>query len=652
MKHLPSLNQVFSLITQEEKQRRVGSNAIAVESAALFSRGPNNSSNKGNYTNKPNGRRERPICSHCGILGHVVDKRYKIHGYPPRYKNKGKGHSANQVSMGSNLDHTDSMKELTTVALTSSQCHQLMSMLQAHTLGSQGNQDSPLETHQAATLISHTAPVTKSMPPGSFHTAGILPTPINDILDKPECLDSINSMSLCLHSSTNLEHLVFSSNLVIPPTLLPNEWIVDSGATNHMVHSISYLTKITSVAHISVKLPNGESVLVTHVGQVQLSCDLVLDNVLCVPSFSFNLISIGKLTHYLRCCCIFLSQFCFIQNLLQWKTIGLGRKHDGLYILQPTNSAKLFVPIQLSNFMPTVLSHPGVYSPSSVIADCSLVSCNNTTVSNSVLWHNRMGHPSSSRLHLISSTIPDVIFCDKELPVCTVCPLAKQKRLPFPNENNICSSIFDLVHCDIWGPFSVPSINGYKLFNLDTKAIFLSRDVVFHEHIFPFRSMDFHLNNASNSQPLSGGSLFPPPSFIFDDSPLEVSDTMIDTHTPNIFDLPISSPHAIPAHPITPNPTPVTLNSPAQLAQPAHFVQPAQPAPRKSSRPHKAPAYLQDFHCQLASTNPLPLPTTPFPIESVLSYDRLSTPHRVFTFALSICAEPKSYAEAARDPRW
>ena len=162
-------------------------------------------------------------------------------------------------------------------------------------------------THQVATLISHIAPVTKSLPPGTFHTAGILHTPNSDILDKPKCLDSINFMSLCLHSSTNLEHSVFSPHLGIPPALLPNEWIIDSGAIDHMVHSISYLTKITSVAHISVKLLNGESVLVTHVGQVQFSCDLVLDNVLCVPSFSFNIISIGKLTHYLKCCCIFLS---------------------------------------------------------------------------------------------------------------------------------------------------------------------------------------------------------------------------------------------------------------------------------------------------------------------------------------------------------
>ena len=36
-------------------------------------------------------------------------------------------------------------------------------------------------------------------------------------------------------------------------------------------------------------------------------------------------------------------------------------------------------------------------------------------------------------------------------------------------------------------------IKGYKLYNLDSKTVFLSRDVVFHESIFPFHSKDFHL---------------------------------------------------------------------------------------------------------------------------------------------------------------
>ena len=34
------------------------------------------------------------------------------------------------------------------------------------------------------------------------------------------------------------------------------------------------------------------------------------------------------------------------------------------------------------------------------------------------------------------------------------------------------------------------------------------------------------------------------------------------------------------------------------------------------------------------------------------SYDKLFTPHKAFTIALSVCAEPKSYAEATRDPKW
>lgn len=68
MQPLPSLNKVFSLIIQEEKQRRVGSNAIAVESAALFSRGPN-TSNKGGYFNKTNGKKERPVSLNWACIG-------------------------------------------------------------------------------------------------------------------------------------------------------------------------------------------------------------------------------------------------------------------------------------------------------------------------------------------------------------------------------------------------------------------------------------------------------------------------------------------------------------------------------------------------------------------------------------------------------
>ena len=62
-----------------------------------------------------------------------------------------------------------------------------------------------------------------------------------------------------------------------------------------MVHSVVQLTTITSIVHTCVYLPNREQALVTHVGIVQVSSTLILTDVLCVPSFTFNLISISKL---------------------------------------------------------------------------------------------------------------------------------------------------------------------------------------------------------------------------------------------------------------------------------------------------------------------------------------------------------------------
>lgn len=97
----------------------VGSNPIATETAAaLFSKAPNRS-NKGNYSSKPNAEKDRPIYSHCGVTGHAVDKCYKIHGYPPGYKSKGKNYSANQVAF-SPTSSAYGMEKLTIVALTSS----------------------------------------------------------------------------------------------------------------------------------------------------------------------------------------------------------------------------------------------------------------------------------------------------------------------------------------------------------------------------------------------------------------------------------------------------------------------------------------------------------------------------------------------------
>ena len=93
MDPMPPINKGFSLIRQEERQRSIGSlngslNTPFVESTALMckSEGPKYRGNKQSIGHK----KERPTCNHCGLLGHTVDKCYKLHGFPPGYKARGK----------------------------------------------------------------------------------------------------------------------------------------------------------------------------------------------------------------------------------------------------------------------------------------------------------------------------------------------------------------------------------------------------------------------------------------------------------------------------------------------------------------------------------------------------------------------------------
>ena len=131
----------------------------------------------------------------------------------------------------------------------------------------------------------------------------------------------------------NLLHSIFSTHTTSHSTIKHNSWILDTGATDHIVHSISCLSTITSTIRATVELPNGNMVPVTHIGTVTLSPSPILTNVLCVPSFHFNLISVSKLVQS-SLCLFFLSNYCFIQAFTPWRMIGPGKICNGFYFLQ------------------------------------------------------------------------------------------------------------------------------------------------------------------------------------------------------------------------------------------------------------------------------------------------------------------------------
>lgn len=72
-------------------------------------------------------------------------------------------------------------------------------------------------------------------------------------------------------------------------------WIIDSGATDHITPYVHLLSNVQTI-NSSLHLPNGHTAQVTHVGNINLTDNLKLDHVLCVPTFSYNLLSITKLT--------------------------------------------------------------------------------------------------------------------------------------------------------------------------------------------------------------------------------------------------------------------------------------------------------------------------------------------------------------------
>jgi hypothetical protein len=124
---LPPINKVFSLIIQEERQRQIISSVGSLNhnTAAMLTTASQNQSQGSKISTQgyksASTRKERPKCTHCGILGHTIDKCYKIHGYPPGFKfTRGKStSSANQVS--------DS--DVPQLPITNEQYEQLVSML-------------------------------------------------------------------------------------------------------------------------------------------------------------------------------------------------------------------------------------------------------------------------------------------------------------------------------------------------------------------------------------------------------------------------------------------------------------------------------------------------------------------------------------------
>lgn len=117
MDPFPSLDNVFSLVVQQERQL-IGYDAeprlvAAVGRGNGFGRGFGRGNGELLKYNGGKGANNGKVCTYCGKNGHTIDTCYRKHGFPPNFKFKNQGqvnsvasndvNKSNETDRGSNI---------------------------------------------------------------------------------------------------------------------------------------------------------------------------------------------------------------------------------------------------------------------------------------------------------------------------------------------------------------------------------------------------------------------------------------------------------------------------------------------------------------------------------------------------------------------
>lgn len=199
------------------------------------------------------------------------------------------------------------------------------------------------------------------------------------------------------------------------------DWVLDTGASNHMTGNLNLLTDVTTILSCNVGLPNGHNVMTNQKGSVVFDVDFSLKNVLLVPELRCNLISVSQLVQDADCMMQIANIGCVIQGRLLRNLIGAGELRNGLYFFR-----------RLKVFRALSTNKDGAED----------------------VWHQRLGHPSNKVFDLLPVGVKRV----KDFSACDVCLQAKQCRNMFHSSDNKASEVFEMIHYDVWGPYRTPSL--------------------------------------------------------------------------------------------------------------------------------------------------------------------------------------------------
>lgn len=186
-----------------------------------------------------------------------------------------------------------------------------------------------------------------------------------------------------------------------------------------------------------MKMPNSQTINATISGTVILSNDITITNVYYILSFIVSLIYVSQLTCFSICYLNFFVDKSLILQSLSQKRIGIAKRLGDLYVFYALPTSCTILPPFASHILSSLDS-------------------------NSTLWHHRLGHLSDYVYKCIATQFPFIPY--NKIGPCDICHFSNKKCLPFPVSTNTSYVIFELIHADIWGPYSTPSIDGHRYF--------------------------------------------------------------------------------------------------------------------------------------------------------------------------------------------
>ncbi|KAJ0456747.1 hypothetical protein HanIR_Chr15g0765951 [Helianthus annuus] len=229
---------------------------------------------------------------YCNMIGHTVDKCFEIVGYPPGVKRRINNNQSNKINFTNNNNNNKSNNVVGSSAST-------------------GVPGFPFTSEQITKLLSLVGEKSGSNTQNA-NMGG-------------ECFNVSNFVS-CSSSVS------FSNNFV---------WIVDSGASQHMVKSDKNTINVVDVSefNITVSHPNGTSVKVLKIGDLKLTDDILLRDVFFLPDYCVNLLSVYKLAKDNHVSVVFKENSCMLQDSSSKKILVNGSQDSGLYFVGDNGNA-------------------------------------------------------------------------------------------------------------------------------------------------------------------------------------------------------------------------------------------------------------------------------------------------------------------------